>query len=79
MGFSVGIIDFVGNARMVTSREYGLHTLEIYLAVALVYWLLAVLLARAFGLLEEYLARRQGKRFPCKVNAGRKEGGTAHV
>ncbi|MBQ9329446.1 MAG: amino acid ABC transporter permease [Oscillibacter sp.] len=61
VGFSVGIIDFVGNARMVTSRDYGLHTLEIYLAVALVYWALAVLLARLFGLLEGALARRQGR------------------
>jgi L-cystine transport system permease protein len=73
VGFSVGIVDFVGNARMVTSREYGLHTLEIYLAVALVYWGLAVLMAKGFGLLEDWLARRQGSPARRPAKAQRRE------
>ncbi len=61
LGFSIGLIDFVGNARLMAAREYGLHTLEIYIAVALTYWLLAVLLARLFSLVEGRLSRHQGR------------------
>lgn len=79
LGFSIGIIDFVGNARLVISRDYGLYTLEVYLVVALIYWGLAILLAKGFGLLEGALARRQGKALTGKVRGGRKERRTARV
>jgi L-cystine transport system permease protein len=62
VGFSIGIIDFVGNARLVNTREYGMHTFEIYAAVALVYWVLSMLIAKLFGILEAWLGRRQGIR-----------------
>ena len=62
VGFSIGIIDFVGNARLVNTREYGLHTFEIYTAVALVYWIMAMLLAKLFGMIEIWLGRGQGIR-----------------
>ena len=59
-GFSIGIVDFVGNARLINTREYGVHIFEIYLAVALTYWAMAHIIAWLFGLLEKYLNKKQG-------------------
>ncbi|MBR0087680.1 MAG: amino acid ABC transporter permease [Lachnospiraceae bacterium] len=59
-GFSIGIVDFVGNARLINTREYGVHVFEIYLAVALVYWAMAHLISLGFGLLEGHLRRKMG-------------------
>lgn len=73
VGFSIGIIDFVGNARLVNTREYGLHTLEIYLAVALVYWIMSMLFSKLFDELELALQRRQGIAPERKKNASGKK------
>lgn len=61
VGFSIGIVDFVGNARLVITRDYGVHNLEVYLMVALVYWVLSMLFAKLFDVLEIGLKRRQGR------------------
>lgn len=60
MGFSIGIVDFVGNARLVITRDYGVHNLEVYVMVALVYWVMSMLFAKLFDVLELALKRRQG-------------------
>lgn len=60
VGFSVGIVDFVGNARLVITRGYGVHTMEVYVAVALVYWIMSMLFAKLFDVVEIALKRRQG-------------------
>lgn len=60
VGFSIGIVDFVGNARLVITRDYGVHNLEVYLMVALVYWVLSMLFAKFFDVLEISLKKRQG-------------------
>lgn len=60
VGFSIGIIDFVGNARLVITRDYGVHNLEIYCLVALVYWLMSLAMAKGFDLLEMWLKKKQG-------------------
>lgn len=60
VGFSVGIVDFVGNARLVITRDYGVHIMEIYVAVALVYWIMSMLFAKLFDVVEIALKRRQG-------------------
>ena len=60
MGFSIGIVDFVGNARLVITRDYGVHNLEIYCLVALVYWIMSMIMAKGFDLLEAWLKKRQG-------------------
>lgn len=37
--FTIGIVDTMGLANILVSNNYGIHQAEIYLAVALVYWL----------------------------------------
>jgi L-cystine transport system permease protein len=60
VGFSVGVIDLVGNARNYNTRTYGVHILEVYLAIAIIYWLLSLLLAKLVEGGEKALGRRQG-------------------
>ena len=59
-GFSVGVIDLVGNARNYNTRTYGVHILEVYLAIAIIYWLLSLLLAKLVDSGEKALGRHQG-------------------
>ena len=60
VGFSVGVIDLVGNARNYNTRTYGVHILEVYLAIAIIYWLLSLLLAKLVDSGEKALGRHQG-------------------
>ena len=60
VGFSVGVIDLVGNARNYNTRTYGVHILEVYLASAIISWLLSLLLAKLVDSGEKALGRHQG-------------------
>lgn len=62
VGFSIGIIDFVGNARLINSRSYGMGTLEVYMAVAVTYWLLSIIIAKLLEEVEKILGKHQGIR-----------------
>ena len=62
VGFSIGVIDLVGNARNYNTRTYNLYIFEVYIALALIYWLLSMLLSKLIGLGEQALGRRQGLR-----------------
>ena len=60
VGFSIGVIDLVGNAENYNTRTYGVDMFEVYIALALIYWLLSMLLAKLISLAESALGRRQG-------------------
>ena len=62
VGFSIGIIDLVGNAQNYNTRTYSVYQLEVYLALALIYWALSMLLAKGITMGETALGRRQGLR-----------------
>lgn len=62
VGFSIGVIDLVGNAQNYNTRTYNVHMLEVYLALALIYWAMSMLLAKGISLGEHALGRRQGLR-----------------
>lgn len=62
VGFSIGIIDFVGNARLINTRSYGVGTLEVYVAVAVTYWILSIVITKLLEEFESFLGRHQGIR-----------------
>ena len=62
VGFSIGIIDLVGNAQNYNTRTYSVHQMEVYLALALIYWAMSMLLAKGITMGETALGRRQGLR-----------------
>jgi L-cystine transport system permease protein len=52
LAFTIGLIDVMGRAKMIISLNYGARSLEIYLALALVYWALTFLTVKGTGFLE---------------------------
>ena len=75
VGFSIGVIDLVGNARNYNTRTYGVHILEVYVAIALIYWILSLLLAKLTRVLEDILGRHQG----VSTSSEKKKGQAANV
>lgn len=44
LAFSIGVLDIFGKAQLISGRLFGLNRAELYLGVALVYWIICVLL-----------------------------------
>ena len=78
VGFSIGVIDLVGHARNYNTRSYGVYIWEVYVAMALIYWALSLLLAKLTQVLENYLGKRQGIS-PHPAGTGKKKGSAANV
>lgn len=72
LGFTIGIYDVMGTAKLINAREYGAHNLEIYLAAALIYWAVSLLIAALTGSLEKLHKKGQGQKH-LLLNCFRKE------
>lgn len=48
LGFTIGFIDIMGKTNLIVSLNYGAHSREIYIGLALVYWILSILLEQLF-------------------------------
>ena len=57
LAFSLGVTDMIGYAKILDANAYGMKRTEIYLAVALIYWALTILLEKSTRLIEQYLAK----------------------
>lgn len=55
LAFSVGIVEMMSRARLLGGSSY--HFLESYLAVAIIYYVMYLVISFAFKLLEKYLSR----------------------
>ncbi len=73
VGFSIGVIDLVGNAQNYNTRTYNVHMFETYLALAIIYWLLSMLLAKLISMAETALGKRQGLRVYAAKESKRKK------
>lgn len=57
LAFTIGLIDVMGAGNLIISRNYGGYALETYIALALVYWAITLILEQVFKLLERYFGR----------------------
>jgi L-cystine transport system permease protein len=57
LAYTIGMIDMMGQGTLIISRNYGAYGLEIYIALALIYWALTIIIEKGFGLLERFLSR----------------------
>ena len=48
LAYTIGLIDIVGKANLMIASNYNAHTLEIFLALALIYWVLSILIEQFF-------------------------------
>lgn len=60
LAFTIGLIDVMGKGTLIISRNFGSYALETYIALALIYWGLTLIIEKTFGVLEKFLSR--GKR-----------------
>ena len=53
LGFTIGLVDVFGKANSLNQNTYSNYILEIYVALALIYWFSSILLERALKLIEK--------------------------
>lgn len=61
LAYTIGLIDLLGAGELIISRAYGASAIEVYIAVALIYWGLASLLSYLSLRLEAYFAPQHAK------------------
>lgn len=44
LAFSIGALDIFGKAKLISTRLYGLNRAELYLGVAIIYWVICLML-----------------------------------
>ena len=57
LAFTIGLIDMMGAGNLIISRNYGAYSLETYIALAIIYWLLTILIEQIFLRLEKHFGR----------------------
>lgn len=55
--FLIGLVDIMGQANIIITNTYGVYQLEVYVAIALIYWALSSLLIFILGYIEKYYSR----------------------
>lgn len=50
--FLIGLIDIMGQAEIIIANTFGVYQLEVYFAVAIIYWIISVLLTGTLGFIE---------------------------
>ena len=53
LAFTIGLIDMMGAANLIISRNYGAYSLETYIALAVIYWCLTLIIEQIFLKLEK--------------------------
>lgn len=57
LAYTIGFIDIVGKANLIIAGNYGTHTLEIFIALALIYWVLSITIEKTFAKLEKVFSK----------------------
>ena len=57
LAFTIGLIDMMGAGNLIISRNYGAYSLETYLALAIIYWALTIIIEQIFLRLEKHYGK----------------------
>ena len=57
LAYTIGLIDMMGSGNLIISRNYGAYALETYIALAIIYWGLTLLIENLFKFLEKQFSR----------------------
>ena len=57
LAYTIGFIDIMGKGNLIIGNNYGAYALETYIALALIYWGMTVLIEYGFSKLEEHLSK----------------------
>ncbi len=61
LAFTIGLIDMMGAGNLIISRNYGAYSLETYLALAVIYWALTLIIEQIFLRLEKHYSKGRRK------------------
>ena len=56
LAYTIGLIDIMGKGQLIIGQNHGSYSLEVYLALFVLYWVLTLLIEKGAGLLERRLA-----------------------
>jgi len=57
LAYTIGLVDIMGKASLIISNNYNSHSLEIYLALSIIYWVLSILIEQLFFQLEKVFSK----------------------
>ncbi|QIZ09145.1 amino acid ABC transporter permease [Priestia megaterium] len=57
LAYTIGLIDIMGKASLIISNNYNSHSLEIYLALSIIYWVLSIFIEQFFSKLEKIFSK----------------------
>lgn len=61
LAFAIGVIDFMGKARAISSASYGANRLEVYIAAGIIFWAACVIFEYASKFIEKIYTRGRKK------------------
>lgn len=59
LAYTIGLLDIMGKGQVMIGQNNGSFALETYLALAIVYWCMTLLIEKVFATLEKHLTRGQ--------------------
>jgi L-cystine transport system permease protein len=57
LAYTIGLIDMMGQGTLIVARNYGAYALETYIALALIFWTLTVVIEKSFSAIERSLSK----------------------
>lgn len=56
LAYTIGVIDLMGRGNLYITQNYGLHALEAYLTVGLIYWFFVIFFEQSFAFLDRKIS-----------------------
>lgn len=53
LAFTIGIIDMMGQVKLIIGNNYGLGMLEVYIVISIIYWMIALIIQGVFTLINK--------------------------
>ncbi|SCS71636.1 amino acid ABC transporter permease [Staphylococcus caeli] len=53
LAFTIGIIDMMGQVKLIIGNNYGLGMLEVYIVISIVYWMIALIIQGTLALIDK--------------------------
>lgn len=53
LAFTIGIIDMMGQVKLIIGNNYGLGMLEVYIVISIIYWSIALIIQSIFALINK--------------------------
>ena len=61
LAFTIGLVDVFGKANLLSNTTYSKYILEIYTALAAIYWLMAIVIEKVFAKVDSLLSKDKRK------------------